>query len=79
MIEGEPAEVIAQIEQSKEIFVAGIAYYQSGDFARAQDCFEEILRQNATDKTAQIYCDRLSALIQSPPEHWNGVWSLTQK
>ncbi len=79
VIEGEPAEVIAQIEQTKEIFVAGIAYYQSGDFARAQDCFEEILRQNATDKTAQIYCDRLSALIQSPPEHWNGVWSLTQK
>lgn len=79
VVDGEPESVMRQIEQTRECFEAGIASYQSGDFIQAKRCFDVILQQVPTDKTARLYCDRLSSLIQSPPEYWNGVWTLAQK
>ncbi|MEO0647237.1 MAG: adenylate/guanylate cyclase domain-containing protein, partial [Cyanobacteria bacterium J06650_10] len=79
IIEGEPAAVISQIEQTKTAFEQGLLHYQSGDFLKAKSCFDEILHQVPTDKTARIYCDRLETLLHSPPEYWDGVWTLTEK
>ncbi|MEL7332065.1 MAG: response regulator, partial [Cyanobacteria bacterium J06560_2] len=79
VIEGESDGVIAQIEQTKEIFSSAIAYYQAGEFGLSKSCFEEILQQTPEDKTARLYCDRLTILISTPPEHWDGAWKLTQK
>ena len=79
MIDGESAAVQAQIEQTKASFIAGIEHYRAGEFLSAKSCFDEVLRQVPTDKTAQIYCDRLSELMISPPEYWDGVWTLTEK
>ena len=79
VLDGEPAHVQVQLEQVREIFEQGIADYRLGDFNQAKSCFERILEKVPNNKTAKIYNDRLSLLLKSPPEHWNGVWTLTQK
>lgn len=79
VLDGEPAHVLVQFEQVKDDFDQGIGFYRLGAFEQAKSCFEKILKTLPNNKTAKIYCHRLDRLRQAPPEHWNGVWTLTEK
>lgn len=79
ILDGEPDSMVEQLEHTQAAFSTGIFHYQAGDFLCAKDCFEQVLQQYPENKAAQVYCDRLDSLIQTPPTNWNGVWRLTQK
>ena len=79
VIDGEPATVIEKIERIQELFSRGMVHYRSGEFQIAQGCFEQIVQRYPDDRTARLYCDRLTALIHNPPDSWNGVWTLDCK
>lgn len=66
--------------QTQPDFEQGIKLYCQGDAIAAKTSFEKVLEVNATDKTAQLYLSRVNQLIdQGIPEHWNGVWTFTEK
>ncbi len=67
--------------QTAAYFEEGIHYYQQkAQFKKARSCFEEVLRRNPSDKTAQIYLERVeSFMVNGIPHGWKGVHSLTRK
>ncbi|MDJ0518268.1 MAG: hypothetical protein QNJ74_19125 [Trichodesmium sp. MO_231.B1] len=55
-------------------------FYRLGDLVSAKDYFEQVLAVNYSDKTAQLYLERIDELMVSGvPQNWNGVWAFTQK
>lgn len=66
--------------QTLPIFDEGLKQYCQGNFANAQDCFEQIVELNPADKPSQIYLRRIQELLEnSLPGNWNGVWKFTDK
>lgn len=81
VLDTEP-EAIRELKlQTTNHFEEGIHYYQQkAQFAQAKRCFEEVLRHNPSDKTAQIYLERVERfLTHGAPEGWEGVVSLAKK
>lgn len=61
-------------------FEQGLEYYRQGELALAEACFQNILRVNSQDKTAQLYLDRLKYLsLEGLPKDWQGVWLFAEK
>ncbi|NES66511.1 MAG: guanylate cyclase, partial [Okeania sp. SIO2D1] len=61
-------------------FALGIEFYRLGDFVTAKDYFEKVLAVNYSDKTAQLYLERIDKLtVTGVPKNWDGVWAFTQK
>ncbi|MCY6490153.1 MULTISPECIES: response regulator [Leptolyngbya] len=57
-------------------FQQGIAYYQDRALTEAKTCFEQVLSIHPDDRMAQLYCDRVDALLsQGIPEDWQNVGS----
>jgi adenylate cyclase len=66
--------------QTLPTYQEGMTYYQQGDFQQSQLCFEQVLKHNPADKTAQLYLERIGQLMQqSMPADWRGTWIFTQK
>ena len=66
--------------QTRDAFHQAIEYYRVGNFPQAKQSFENVLSRNPTDKTAKLYIERLTTLIQSGPrQKWSGVWVFTHK
>jgi adenylate cyclase len=66
-------QTLLEFEQSVEA-------YRHAEFIIAQQGFERVLRVNPGDKTAQMYCDRIQALLeQGIPDDWQGIWRFTRK
>ncbi|NET77162.1 MULTISPECIES: response regulator [Okeania] len=61
-------------------FALGIEFYRLGDFVTAKYYFEKVLAVNYSDKTAQLYLERIDKLtVTGVPKNWDGVWAFTQK
>ncbi|NET77163.1 response regulator [Okeania hirsuta] len=61
-------------------FSLGLEYYRLGELVSAKDYFEKVLAVNSSDKTAQVYLERIDELmVNGVPKNWNGVWAFTQK
>ncbi|NEQ38234.1 MAG: response regulator [Okeania sp. SIO3I5] len=61
-------------------FEQGLEYYRLGDLFSAKVYFEKVLAVNSSDKTAQLYLERIDKLMGTGvPKNWNGVWRFTQK
>ncbi|NEQ75035.1 MAG: response regulator [Okeania sp. SIO2C9] len=61
-------------------FALGVEFYRLGDFVTAKDYFEKVLAVNSSDKTAQLYLERIDKLtVTGVPKNWDGVWAFTQK
>ncbi|MDE5086268.1 MAG: guanylate cyclase, partial [Trichodesmium sp. St16_bin2-tuft] len=61
-------------------FTLGLEYYRLGELVSAKDYFEKVLAVNSSDKTAQLYLERIDELMVSGvPKNWNGVWAFTRK
>ena len=66
--------------KTRDAFHQAIEYYRLGYFKQAKHSFEEVWSQNPTDKTAKLYIDRLTDLIQDGPKgEWTGVWVFNHK
>lgn len=65
-----------------EEFTHGFQKYSEGDFSSALEAFEKTLgmeKDNGKTNPSNIYIARCRKLLGSPPENWEGVWTLTSK
>ncbi|MGD1714738.1 adenylate/guanylate cyclase domain-containing protein [Dapis sp. BLCC M172] len=61
-------------------FALGLECYRLGDLVSAKDYFEKVKEINSSDKTAQLYLERIDELmVTGVPQNWDGVWAFTQK
>ncbi|MEM1168418.1 MAG: ATP-binding protein [Cyanobacteria bacterium P01_H01_bin.35] len=61
-------------------FVLGLQSYRLGELVSAKDYFEKVKEINSSDKTAQLYLERIDELmVTGVPKNWNGVWTFTKK
>ena len=61
-------------------FALGLECYRLGGLVAAKDYFEKVLAVNSSDKTAQLYLERIDKLtVTGVPKNWDGVWAFTQK
>ncbi len=61
-------------------FEQGVEHYRLGDLVSAKDYFEKVKDVNSSDKTAQLYLERIDELmVTGVPKNWNGVWAFTNK
>ena len=67
-----------QDARGKEIasFAAGLEAFAAGDFPAALETF---LATAEADPAAASYARKCRALIERPPQRWEGVWVMTEK
>jgi len=62
----------------------GMALYRAGEFAQAlasfeaSESFEPVTAAGAVNPS-RLFVQRCHALLAQPPDHWDGVWTLTSK
>ena len=57
-------------------FTAGLHAYYDAKFGDAKDAFSTI---SDRDVTAAIYAEKCAYLLETPPDSWDGVWTMTEK
>jgi adenylate cyclase len=57
-------------------FAEGLKSFTAGDFPKALEAF---LKTAESDPAAASYARKCRALIERPPERWDGVWVMTEK
>jgi adenylate cyclase len=77
-------ELLGEASQSipgwLEIFVEGREWYKKQDWARAENCFQEVLHLKPGDPPAQLYFSRVRHYQNyPPPPNWQGVFKLDGK
>jgi class 3 adenylate cyclase/DNA-binding NarL/FixJ family response regulator len=60
-------------------YAAGLADYTAGKFKEARAQFQVSTQSNPDDKAAKILLERCEILLKSPPEDWDGVWTMESK
>ena len=53
--------------------------YKTGDFNGAATKLAGLTSDFPDKKLYAVYADRLTRLLQNPPEKWDGIWTLTSK
>jgi class 3 adenylate cyclase len=80
VLEAAPEPERSRKQETLTAFVAGIQAYSDLDLTTAHSYFATVLAQNPTDKTAQLYQQRIHLLLEKGiPDDWDGVWSFEQK
>lgn len=81
VLEAEQPEVRDLKLKTMSDFEEGLKRFREKEtVADAKAWFEKVLSVNPSDKTAQLYVDRIEELLQHGiPDNWNGVWAFTQK
>lgn len=76
VLDAEPAESRALKIETLPQFEQGIQLYRDRAFQEAMDFFQKVLAVNSGDRTAQLYCDRIEALLtQGIPDNWQDAWA----
>ncbi|MBD1822080.1 response regulator [Cyanobacteria bacterium FACHB-DQ100] len=66
--------------QTQSIFDQGIECYREAKFDQAKRHFEEVLKTNPNDYTAQLYVDRVTELLdRGVPKDWTDAWTFDEK
>ena len=73
-----------QYMQLVETFNEGIKNYKEGNFQDALEYFKksegmEVKKVYLKTNPSKVYIKRCIQLIESPPEHWEGIWTLSEK
>jgi adenylate cyclase len=76
IIYAQPGDHDAEWLQS---YAAGLTSYTAGSFSEARAQFDISTRANPADKAAKILLERCDILLKSPPEEWDGVWTMESK
>lgn len=80
VLDGEVDEIRELKLQTQVDFALGLESYRVGELVDAKYYFEKVLAVNSSDKTAQLYLERINDLmVTGVPKNWNGVWAFTQK
>jgi adenylate cyclase len=80
LLEHHSPEIAAKFEALVASFEEGINRYRARQWRRALDCFAAALAVIPDDGPSWVYTDRcLYYRDHPPPDHWDGVWSLTGK
>ena len=66
----------AKRRQELEQFAMARALYAEGRFAAAAGSFSALGKLMPDAKLYRVYADRCTVLLQTPPEKWDGVWTL---
>lgn len=62
-----------------EAYEQGLALYRKGDFAESLTKLNQAASEGLNDYLTQVYINRCTALIGTPPETWDGVFVMTKK
>lgn len=62
-----------------DCYTKAIQLYEAGAWNLAQGYFEKALVEIPNDKSATTMLNRCKEFIQSPPENWDGAYTLTRK
>lgn len=65
--------------QGIEAYEKGVKEYRNGQFSTAKSDFNQAAEEGLDDYLTQTYQERCAALIESPPEEWNGIYVMTKK
>ena len=80
VFDGDPLEVIALKEQTKENFEQGLCLYYDRKFSEASVKFNQVLEKHPEDRAARIYLKRsANYMVNGVPEDWTGVEKLSEK
>ncbi|HBB31119.1 MAG TPA: adenylate/guanylate cyclase domain-containing response regulator [Cyanobacteria bacterium UBA8803] len=80
VLDAEMEEIRILKLQTQLDFEQGLEFYRNCDLKAAQAYFEKVLAVNSSDKTAQLYLERVAILGERGiPENWNGVWTFSEK
>ncbi|MBD2259733.1 adenylate/guanylate cyclase domain-containing protein [Pseudanabaena sp. FACHB-2040] len=80
VLDAEPETVRHRKLQTLNEFELGLKEYSSHNLSAAQACFQQVLTANPADAPAKLYLERINQTIaQDIPDHWDGVWSFSQK
>ncbi|OGP80722.1 MAG: hypothetical protein A2Z13_10720 [Deltaproteobacteria bacterium RBG_16_64_85] len=71
-----PPQEFAAREKPLSTFAKGLQEFYAGRFSVALESF---LATEKTDPPAAAYARKCRALIDHPPEKWEGVWTMTEK
>jgi adenylate cyclase len=71
-----PPQEFAAREKPLSTFAKGLQEFYAGRFSVALESF---LATEKTDPAAAAYARKCRALIDHPPENWEGVWAMTEK
>ena len=78
--EGQPDDLVARREASKEVFERGITLYSQGRFVEAQQAFNAVLEADPEDTTARYYLERCCEWAERTiPAHWDGAIVMVDK
>ena len=67
-------------QEAETAWEAGLALYLQGNFAAAADAFGQLAASHKPLATAcHLHLERCRALLATPPEHWDGVWTYDAK
>ena len=62
-----------------ELFENGVRLFRVGKFTEALAEFEKARTAGLDDGLTAVYCERCQEMIVTPPESWDGVWTMTKK
>lgn len=62
-----------------ETFENAIRLFRAGSFAEALAEFGKARAAGLDDGLTAMYCERCEEMIATPPESWDGVWTMTKK
>ena len=69
-----------QEERAWALHHAALQHYYNQEFDRAAPMFRQVMEQLPEDGSARLFADRAEALaMNSPPDGWTGVITLTEK
>jgi len=78
--DGDSDELIKVKLKTTINFENGLCYYFTREFAEAAVMFKNVLKENPTDKTAQLYLERSAQfMVHGVPEGWQGVEAMDSK
>ena len=79
-VRGTPEGDSPEMEERRELFAHGRAYYQKRDWLEAQNVFEQLLERWPEDGPARMYANRCKEYFAAgPEENWDGVYVMTHK
>jgi class 3 adenylate cyclase len=77
---GRRGDIAPNMAQLRESYERGLAAYRERRWEEAAREFDECLRISPDDGPSQLFAKRVGTLrTQTLGEHWDGVWTLTEK
>ena len=82
----EPVEVFAVLGERDRppppglgSYEEAMSHYREGRFGEAAELFSRSAVEGLDDKLTEVFLARATALCDSPPDSWDGVFTMTKK